>query len=92
VRAAFVVLAALGAANAYAQQSVGYASIGGRITDPSGAVVPGAQVAARQLETNLSSSTTADERGRFRFPFLRVGTYEISVRQAGFKDWTRRLG
>ena len=37
-----------GAVPGFAQQSVDYASVSGRVTDPSGAVVPGAQVTARQ--------------------------------------------
>ena len=44
----------------FAQQSVDYASVSGRVTDPSGAVVAGAQVTARQTETNV----TGDDRDR----------------------------
>jgi len=46
---------------ALAQQTINYASAGGRVTDPAGAVVPGAQVTARQTETNLSRTTTTDQ-------------------------------
>ena len=63
-----------------AQQSVDYASVSGRVTDPSGAVVPGAQVTVRHTETNLGGTTLTDQEGRFRFPYLRVGPYEIAVR------------
>ena len=45
-----------------AQQSVDYASVSGRVTDPSGAVVPGAQVTARQTQTNVSGDGR-DRRG-----------------------------
>ena len=74
-----------------AQQSVDYASVSGRVTDPSGAVVPGAQVTARHRHTNLTGTTVTDQDGRFRFPYLRVGPYEITVRQQGFRDATRLL-
>ena len=46
-----------------AQESVNYASIGGRVSDASGAVVEGAKVIARQTETNLTASEKTD-RGR----------------------------
>jgi outer membrane receptor protein involved in Fe transport len=74
-----------------AQQSVDLASISGRVTDQSGAVVPGAHVTARQTQTNLSSIATTDQEGRFRFPYLRVGQYEITVRLQGFRDAVRHL-
>ena len=61
VRMLFVVLVAVGSAHvAVAQDAVNYGSISGRVTDPQGAVVPGAQVVARQTETNLT------RRGRHR--------------------------
>jgi hypothetical protein len=75
----------------FAQQSVDYGSISGRVTDPSGAVVPGATVTARHAGTNLASAAVADREGRFRFPYLRVGLYEITVSRQGFQDATCRL-
>jgi hypothetical protein len=60
------------------------ASISGRVTDQTGAVVDGAQVSARQAETNLTSTLLTDRDGRFRFPYLKVGPYEIQVRRQGF--------
>ena len=77
------------AGGAAAQQTVDYASLSGRVTDPSGAVVAGAAVTARHVETNVTRSATTDEDGRFRFPYLRIGTYEITVRQPGFREVTR---
>ena len=74
-----------------AQESINYASISGRVTDASGAVVEGAQVTARQTDTNLTSSTDTDREGRFRFPYLSVGQYEIKVHHQGFADLARNL-
>jgi hypothetical protein len=76
---------------ARAQETINSASVSGRVTDPQGAVVPGAVVAARQLETNVAAETTSDREGRFRFPYLKVGPYEVSVHLDGFKDAARRL-
>ena len=81
----------VGAAPAAAQQSVDYASVSGRVIDPSGAVVRDAQVTARHTETNVTGYATTDEDGRFRFPYLRIGPYEITVSRQGFTDTTRQL-
>ncbi len=78
-----------GADSASAQQTVDYASLSGRVTDQSGGVVAGAAVSARHAETNVVRSATTDEDGRFRFPYLRIGTYRISVVQPGFSEVTR---
>ncbi|MGE3510288.1 MAG: TonB-dependent receptor [Vicinamibacterales bacterium] len=74
-----------------AQQSIEYASVGGRVTDPSGAVVMDAQVSARHVDTNVTATAVTDQDGRFRFPYLRVGPYEVTVRQQGFAEFKRRL-
>ena len=76
---------------AAAQEAVSQASVSGRVTDPQGGLVPGAVVTARQTETNLTAETTTDQAGRFRFPYLRVGPYEVTVRMQGFADATRML-
>ena len=73
------------------QQTINNASISGRVTDPSGQVIENARVVARQLETKLTQSTSTDTEGRFRFPYLRVGAYEISFQKVGFADLTREL-
>jgi outer membrane receptor protein involved in Fe transport len=77
--------------SALAQQSVDLASVSGRVTDQSGAVVTDAQITARQTQTNLTTTTTTDREGRFRLPYLRVGPYEITIRQSGFQDALRHL-
>src|SRR6266404_1154196 len=76
---------------ARAQESVNQASVSGRVTDPQGGVVPGATVIARQTDTNLTAETTTDQAGRFRFPYLRVGPYEVKVHLDGFAEATRSL-
>jgi hypothetical protein len=98
MKQAFVVAVAIAAVCAAtcvradsAQETINYASIAGRITDPQGAVVPGAIVSARHADTNVSGEAVTDEAGRFRFPYLRVGPYEITVRAPGFADATRQL-
>src|SRR5580658_3823313 len=87
----FFAAAIIAAVPAFAQQAVNYASVGGRVTDPSGAVVEGADVSVRQIQTNISSAAKTDREGRFLFPYLRVGDYEVSVKHAGFQKSTRRV-
>jgi outer membrane receptor protein involved in Fe transport len=58
------------------------------VVDAQGAVVPAAHVVARQVETNVSTETSTDAAGRFRFPSLRVGPYEITAHFEGFSDAT----
>ena len=92
-KTAVVVCAALACARpaAAAQQSVDFASISGRVSDPQGAIVPGALISARQTETNLTTEAVTDGAGRFRFPHLKVGRYELTVHIDGFSDLTRTL-
>ncbi len=63
--------------------------ISGRVTDPTGAVVPGAQITVIQTETNTESVSQTDTDGVYRVPSLRSGPYRVSVTAAGFKKTTR---
>jgi outer membrane receptor for Fe3+-dicitrate len=88
---AAVLLGGILAAPAAAQETISYGTIGGRVTDPQGAVVPGATVVARQTQTNVATETITDDQGRFRFTYLRVGPYEVKVHLDGFADVTRAI-
>jgi hypothetical protein len=61
------------------------ASITGNASDPSGAVIPGGAVTATNTETNIRTTTTTNAEGIYTFPFLRVGSYTITVETKGFK-------
>ena len=76
---------------ASAQETINSASVSGRVTDPQGGVVPGAQITARHMETNVAAETTTNQDGRFRFPYLKVGPYEVTVHLQGFADVKRAL-
>ncbi len=82
---------ALAANRAGAQEAINYASVSGRVTDQQGAVVAGAQISARQIDTNVTTKAVTSTDGRFRLPYLRVGPYEVTIRRDGFADGTRSL-
>ncbi len=82
-------LICLFAALAAAQETINNASVGGLVTDPSGAAVASAQVTARQPATNISSKTETDSKGRYRFPYLSVGKWELTVHKEGFHEIVR---
>ena len=90
----WLIVAGLGLAlahDAVAQQSVDVGSVSGRVSDTSGGAIPHATVTARHLGTNVTATTVADPEGRFRFPYLRIGSYEFVVAHDGFQSVTRRL-
>jgi hypothetical protein len=60
-------------------------SISGTVTDPSGAVVSGAQVKAKNVETGSVFTTTSDSSGLFRLNLLQVGNYTVEITAQGFK-------
>jgi hypothetical protein len=86
-----IALLAFGLWSAAAQESIQYGSIGGRVADATGAVIPGARITCRHQETNAGSSVLTDKEGRFRFPYLRAGEYEIVAQNPGFAEARRRV-
>ena len=61
------------------------ATIVGTVTDPGGAIVPGAQVIARNADTGLTRTVTSNDEGTYRLEFLPVGKYSVEVTFTGFK-------
>ncbi len=62
------------------------ATIVGRISDPTGAVMAGAKVTARNTSTGLERSTAATESGDYELPLLPIsGVYTVSVSKDGFQ-------
>lgn len=59
-------------------------SILGTVTDPNGAVVPGAAVLAKNLGTGISRMTTTDADGNYSIAELPIGRYEVRVQFSGF--------
>src|SRR5277367_3281111 len=64
-------------------------SIAGTVKDPSGRVIPNAEVTLRQSTTGISYQTHSDSKGHYTFPVLPVGHYELTVQSSGFSGYQR---
>lgn len=61
------------------------AAVTGTVTDPSGAVVSGAQVTATNTATSVSYPGTTNNEGVYYIRFLPIGTYTLTINTPGFK-------
>lgn len=66
------------------QAATSQATIRGRITDPSGALIPGAQVTISNAKGQTVSSATADASGGYEAHTLPAGTYTVTATSVGF--------
>lgn len=80
-------LLALAPATLFAQATS--ASLSGRVTDPSAASVPDAQISAANLETGLKRETRTNEQGNYSVPLLPPGSYRVTVTKQGFRPISR---
>ena len=68
---------------AFGQSSTG--TITGVVADASGAVIPRAEIAIRQLATSEERTTVTTANGDFNVPFLQPGAYSVNVSAGGFR-------
>src|ERR1700722_19706547 len=59
----------------------------GTVTDPSGAVLPGAKVTVKNVGTGLERTTETSTDGSYALPELQIGTYTVTVTLAGFQTF-----
>ena len=66
-------------------------AITGTVTDPTGAVIPGATITVINIETNVAATSVTDATGNFNVPYLAPGTYTVNVEKAasGFSKASR---
>jgi ABC-type phosphate transport system substrate-binding protein len=72
-----------GVSSAWAQGQTG--QIYGKVTDESGAVLPGVTVTLTGPSLLQPQTATTSETGTFQFPRLEVGTYDVKFELPGFK-------
>src|SRR5262245_50207662 len=74
-----------GRGHAVVSAQVTTADLIGRVTDTSGAVLPGVTVTVTQTGTGATRSQTTSETGDYAFNLLPIGPYEIKLELQGFK-------
>ena len=75
----------LPSALAHAQQ----ATVAGRVTDASGAALPGAGVVLINVETGIKTHVTSNAEGLYAIPLVPPGSYTLTVELSGFRTATR---
>lgn len=80
-----VVLALFSTSGAYGQTVQG--QIGGTVTDPGGSVVPGADVAVKNLDTGLERKSVTSQAGVYFLPSIPPGRYSLTISATGFQNF-----
>src|ERR1700693_1042087 len=80
---ATALLLALGAATAWGQTSTA-GTVAGQVTDEQNAVVPGTEVKLIDLVTKAALTTFTNDAGRYVFPQVSPGTYNVTFTKQGF--------
>jgi hypothetical protein len=65
------------------------ATIVGRVTDGTGAVIPGANITITNIGTNESRSVIANDNGEYAIPQIAPGQYTLTAEYAGFNKVVR---
>ncbi len=81
-----VVIVMMSCALSTAQNTVLTGSISGRVTDPTGAVVPAATVIVRNVDTGVQQTVLSNHDGLYRLPSVMPGNYAIAASRKGFRD------
>jgi hypothetical protein len=84
VAVTLLLVLAVGSASAQAT-----AELNGRVTDESGAVLPGVSVTATQTETGFARTDVTDATGSYVMPNLPVGPYRLEVMLQGFRSYVQ---
>src|SRR5262249_49068039 len=66
-------------------QGLGLTAVTGRVTDPTGAVIPGVTVTVTNVATSATREVISNEQGIYAATQLQPGTYNVKAELAGFK-------
>src|SRR5580704_7481941 len=80
------------ATSAFSQSAANSGTVVGSVTDPSGAVVPGATVSINNPVSQYSRTATTDAAGRFSFPNIPFNPYHLTVNATGFASQSKDVG
>jgi hypothetical protein len=65
-------------------------SLSGTVTDPTGAVVPGAELTLTSEETGVAQHYTGGRDGLYSFPNIPSGIYDLQAAKNGFRDYVQK--
>src|SRR5690242_4531941 len=63
------------------------ATLTGRVTDPSGALVPGAEIVVTNTDTGTQVKVRSSDSGEYTAPFLLPGNYRLTATAPGFRSY-----
>ena len=69
--------------SAFAQTS--NATLGGTVSDSTGALIPGVSITATNTQTGVVTTVISNEAGAYQFASLQPGSYKVSAELGGFK-------
>jgi hypothetical protein len=69
----------------------GSATVQGAVTDPSGSVVPSAEVILTQVDTAVVQKTRTNDAGLYVFPASPIGAYKVAVTAPGMETWEGQI-
>jgi hypothetical protein len=81
--AILVVLAVSLACSLFGQTATG--RIVGSVSDPTGALIPGASILVTNVDTKVEYQTLTNEQGLFQAPLLPIGMYTVTAEMPGFQ-------
>src|SRR5689334_12561339 len=64
------------------------ATLGGTVSDASGALIPGVSITAANTQTGIVTTVVTNETGAYQFASLQTGTYKVSAELPGFQTQT----
>jgi hypothetical protein len=64
------------------------ATVGGTVSDATGALIPGVEIRARNVNTGIVTTGLTNETGNYVFPSLQPGVYTVSAALSGFRTAT----
>ncbi|PYJ03110.1 MAG: hypothetical protein DME25_13415, partial [Verrucomicrobia bacterium] len=84
--AALLVLGLLAPNDGFAQTN--NATLGGTVSDGTGALIPGVTITATNTETGIVTTVMSNETGAYQFAALQPGNYRVSAALTGFQTYT----